>query len=60
MYPILVEEFKNPVKLSYAGGINKETGISTKLYMSGMVEITDSQYKIIAKKLIDSNLRQLN
>jgi len=56
---MLVEEFEKPVKLTYAGGMNKETGISTKSYMSGMVEITDTQYKIIAKKLIDSNLKQL-
>lgn len=60
MHPMLVEEFENPVKLTYTAGMNKETGISTKSYMSGMVEITDTQYKIIAKKLIDSNLNQLN
>ena len=56
IHPMLVEEFEKPVKLSYIGGINKETGIITKSYMSGMVEITDIQYKFIAKKLIDSNL----
>ena len=60
MYPILVEEFQNNVKLSYTSkGMDKETDITTKSYMSGMVEITDIQYKIIAKKLIDSNLKQL-
>jgi len=60
MHPLLVEEFSNNVKLSYVSGMNKETGITTKLYMSGMVEITDSLYKIISKKLIDTNLKQLN
>lgn len=61
MHPILVEEFQNNVKLSYTSkGMDKETEITTKSYMSGMVEITDIQYKIIAKKLIDSNLKQLN
>ena len=39
--------------------MDEETGITTKFYMSGMAEITDVQYKIIAKKLIDSNLDQL-
>jgi hypothetical protein len=59
MYPMLVEEFQNPVKLKYTNGMDIETGITTKSYMSGMVEITDTQYKIIAKKLVDSNLDQL-
>jgi predicted RNA-binding protein len=60
MYPMLVEEFQKPVKLKYINGIDIETGITTKSYMSGMVEITDTQYKIIAKKLVDSNLDQLS
>ena len=59
MHPMLVEEFANPVKLKYENGMNKETGITTKKYMSGMAEITDAQYKIICKKLIDNNLNQL-
>jgi hypothetical protein len=50
MYPILVEEFEKPIKLKYTKGMDQETGITTKSYMSGMVEITDVQYKIIAKK----------
>jgi hypothetical protein len=50
MHPILVEEFHNPVKLKYTNGMDVETGITTKSYMSGMFEITDTQYKIIAKK----------
>ena len=60
MHPVLVEEFEKPVKLHYEEGMDKETGITTKSYMSGMVEITDSQFKIISKKLIYSNLKQLN
>jgi hypothetical protein len=59
MYPMLVEQFENSVKLKYTNGMDQETGITTKFYMSGMAEITDIQYKIIAKKLIDSNLYQL-
>jgi len=60
MHPMLAEEFENNVKLQYTQGMDKETGITTKSYMSGMVEITDTQYKIIAKKLIDANLNQLD
>jgi predicted RNA-binding protein len=60
MHPMLVEQFKNTVKLQYPNGMNQETGITTKFYMSGMAEITDVQYKIIAKKIIDLNLDQLN
>jgi len=60
MHPLLMEEFQNNVKLKYPNGINKETGITPKSYMSGMVEITDARYKIISKKLIDANLDQLN
>lgn len=59
MHPLLAEEFVYSAKLDYKGGMDKETGITTKSYMSGMVEITDSQYKIITKKLIDKNLGQL-
>lgn len=39
--------------------MDQETGITTKSYMSGMGEMTDVQYKIIAKKIIDLNLDQL-
>ena len=61
MHPLLVDEFENPVKLKYKSkGIDEETRITTKSYMSGMVEITNSQYRIISKKLIDANLSQLN
>ena len=60
MHPMLVEEFEKPVKLHYVKGMDKETGITTKSYMSGMVEISDTQYKMIAKKLIDINLAQIN
>jgi len=56
---MLVEEFENSLKLKYANGMDQETGITTKFYMSGMAEITDVQYKIIAKKLVDLNLHQL-
>jgi hypothetical protein len=59
MHPMLVEEFENSLKLKYANGMDQETGITTKFYMSGMAEITDVQYKIIAKKLVDLNLHQL-
>lgn len=61
MHPLLTEEFQNPVKLRYTSkGMDEETKITTKSYMSGMVEITNSQFRIISKKLIDSNLSQLN
>ena len=59
MHPVLTEEFVNPVKLDYENGLNKETGIRTISYRSGMIEITYAQYKIISKKLIDNNLNQL-
>lgn len=59
MHPMLVEEFENSAKLKYTKGMDAETGITTKFYMSGMAEITDVQYKIIAKKLVDLNLPQL-
>jgi hypothetical protein len=36
-----------------------ETGITTKSYMLGMVKILDTQYKVIVKKSVDSNLDQL-
>ena len=60
MHPLLNEDFENNVKLKYTNGMDKETGITTKSYMSGMVEITDQQYRILSKKLIDANLTQLN
>lgn len=59
MYPILVEEFGNAIKLKYTNGMDQETGITTKSYMFGMVEITDVKYKIIAKRMIDLNLISL-
>ena len=59
IHPFLGRRFKEPVKLSYPKGINKETGFITKMYMSGMVQITEAQYKIISKKLIEHNLKQL-
>ena len=60
MHPLLTEEFVNPVKLNYENGLNKETGIKTISYMSGMVEITSNQYEIISKKLINNNLNHLH
>ena len=60
IHPMLAEKFQNNVKLKYTNGMDKETGITTKSYMSGMVEITDVQYQIIKKKLIEANLNQLN
>jgi len=60
MHPLLVDDFVKNVKLSYEKGIDIETGIVTKSYMSGMVEITETQFKIIFKKLIDANKKQLS
>jgi len=59
MYPMLVDEFEKPVKLNYENGMDQETGLTHKSYISGMVEITQDQYNIVAKKLIDRNIAQL-
>ncbi len=59
IHPLLGRMFENRVKLSYPKGINNETGFTTKMYLSGMVQISENQYKTIARKLIDANLKQL-
>lgn len=59
MHPVYCERFSNSVQLTYQQGMDQETGITVKSYMSGMVEITDTQFQIISAKLIETNLNDL-
>ena len=59
MHPVYCERFSNSVQLNYPKGMDQETGLTTKMYWSGMVEITDTQYQIISKRLIEANLKEL-
>jgi len=58
-HPFLVEEFENVIELNYEKGMDPETGLTYKAYSSGTLKIKDIVYKIISKKLIESNQKQL-